>query len=46
MHSELTDRLKEDGMMILFKWIALTLLGGLTWLVGKYTVEYFKPFKR
>jgi hypothetical protein len=32
--------------LTLLKWIVLALLGGLTWLVGKYTVEYYKPFKR
>lgn len=33
-------------MIAIIKWIALTLLGGLTWLVGKYTAEYFQPYKR
>jgi len=30
----------------LIKWIAALLLTGLTWLVGKYTVEYFRPYNK
>jgi hypothetical protein len=33
-------------MLTLVKWIALAFLAALTWLVGKYTVEYFQPYKR
>jgi len=30
-------------MLTFFKWIVLTLIAGLLWLVGKYTAEYFDP---
>lgn len=33
-------------MFTIIKWIAAALLAGLAWLVGKYTTEYFKPYKR
>ena len=30
-------------MFTLFKWIFVTLLTGLAWLLGKYANEYFHP---
>lgn len=33
-------------MFIILKWIAVILFTGLAWLVGKYTAEYFRPFKK
>ena len=33
-------------MFTLLKWIAAALLAGLTWLVGKYTAEYFHPYNK
>jgi hypothetical protein len=34
-------------MIVLLKWIVVTVVAGLLLLVGKYTAEYFdtKPFK-
>jgi hypothetical protein len=34
-------------LLNLLKWIVVTVVAGLLWLVGKYTAEYFdtKPFK-
>ena len=32
--------------MIVLKFLALALLTALTWLVGNYTAEYFRPYKR
>lgn len=37
---------QENSMMVLVKWIAAVLLAGLAWLIGKYTVEYYRPFKK
>lgn len=33
-------------MILLLKWTAALLLAALAWLIGKYTVEYFGPYKR
>jgi hypothetical protein len=33
-------------MLTFIKWIAVTVLAGLTWLVGNYTVEYFRPYHK
>lgn len=33
-------------MFVLFKWIGVTVLAALAWLVGKYTAEYFRPYKK
>jgi len=32
-------------MITLLKWIVVTVVAGLLWLVGKYTAEYFQPYK-
>ena len=32
--------------MSAFKWIAAVLLAGFVWLVGLYTDEYFRPYKK
>ena len=33
--------------MILFvKWLAVLLTAGFLWLVGSYTAEYFRPYKK
>jgi len=38
----------ESGvtMFALIKIIAAALLAGIIWLVGKYTAEYFRPYKK
>jgi hypothetical protein len=33
-------------MITIIKWIVTVVFAGLTWLVGNYTIEYFKPYKR
>jgi hypothetical protein len=33
-------------MIALLKWIVVTVVAGLLWLVGKYTAEYFRPYRR
>lgn len=33
-------------MGVFMKWILGTLLAGLVWLVTRYTVEYFRPYKK
>jgi len=33
-------------MLTIVKWVVTVLLAGLAWLVGNYTVEYFRPYKR
>jgi hypothetical protein len=33
-------------MILLLKWTAALLLAALAWLIGKYTVEYFGPYKK
>lgn len=33
-------------MLTLVKWLAVTLAGGFAWLVGKYAVEYFRPYRK
>ena len=35
-------------MLVLLKWLVLTLGAGFLWLVGKYTAEYFSfnPYKK
>jgi hypothetical protein len=33
-------------MILLLKWTAALLLAAFAWLVGKYTVEYFGPYKK
>ncbi len=33
-------------MFALIKWIAASIFAGLAWLVGKYAVEYFRPYNR
>ncbi len=32
-------------MIVFIKWIAALVFAGLAWLVGKYAVEYFKPYR-
>ncbi len=33
-------------MLSVLKWIATLLFAGFAWLVGKYTAEYFRPYKK
>ncbi|HSL42726.1 MAG TPA: hypothetical protein VK897_04790 [Anaerolineales bacterium] len=33
-------------MVVLLKWIAAGLIAGFVWLVGMYTEEYFRPYKK
>ncbi len=33
-------------MFTFIKWGTTALLAGLVWLVGKYTAEYFTPYKK
>jgi len=33
-------------MFTLIKLIVAALFAGLAWLVGKYTVEYYRPYKK
>lgn len=33
-------------MFSALKWIATLLFAGFAWLVGKYTAEYFRPYKK
>ena len=33
-------------MITIVKWIVTVLFAGLVWLVGNYTAEYFRPYKR
>jgi hypothetical protein len=33
-------------MGVFFKWVAAGLLAGIVWLVGLYTDEYFRPYKK
>ena len=33
-------------MIVLLKWIAALLIAGSVWLVGVYTDEYFRPYKK
>jgi hypothetical protein len=33
-------------MITIAKWIVGALLAGLAWLVGNYTAEYFRPYRR
>lgn len=33
-------------MTVVLKWIAAVLIAGLVWLVGVYTDEYFRPYKK
>lgn len=32
--------------MMILKVLVLAILTAFTWLVGNYTAEYFKPYKR
>jgi hypothetical protein len=43
-----TGKLWKDGgpMIALLKWIGALLVAGLVWLVGMYTDEYFRPYKK
>ena len=38
--------IKEFVMITIVKWIVTVLFAGLAWLVGNYTAEYFRPYKR
>ncbi len=38
--------IKEFVMITIVKWLVTAVLAGLAWLVGNYTVEYFRPYKR
>ena len=33
-------------MLTFFKWFFMLLLAGIAWLVGLYTMEYFRPYKK
>lgn len=33
-------------MIVVLKWIAALLVAGFVWLVGVYTDEYFRPYKK
>jgi len=33
-------------MITTAKWLITILFAGLAWLVGNYTVEYFRPYKK
>ena len=33
-------------MIAIIKFLLAAILAGLAWLVGSYTAEYFKPYKR
>lgn len=33
-------------MIAVLKIIVVALLSGLAWLIGKYAVEYFRPYDR
>ncbi len=33
-------------MLTLFKWILAAVVAAFLWLVGKYTAEYFQPYKK
>lgn len=33
-------------MFTALKWIAALIVAGFTWLIGNYTVEYFRPYKK
>jgi len=36
----------EVAMITFVKWIFMLMFAGLAWLVGMYTVEYYRPFKK
>ena len=38
--------IKEFIMIVFVKWLIAALLAGFAWLVGTYTVEYFRPYNR
>ena len=33
-------------MITVLKWITAVVVAGLLWLVGMYTDEYFRPYKK
>ena len=33
-------------MLTFIKWVFMLMLAGLAWLVGLYTAEYFRPYKK
>jgi len=33
-------------MLTIVKWIATAVFAGLVWLIGNYTTEYFRPYKK
>lgn len=33
-------------MTVLLKWIAAGVVAGFLWLIGIYTDEYFRPYKK
>ena len=33
-------------MLTFIKWILMLIAAGLAWLVGMYTAEYFRPYKK
>jgi hypothetical protein len=37
---------KECNMLIFLKWFFTALFAALAWLIGGYTVEYFRPYKK
>jgi hypothetical protein len=34
------------NMTVLLKWVAVVFFAGIIWLVGIYTDEYFRPYKK
>lgn len=33
-------------MFTFIKWVFMLMFAGLAWLVGLYTAEYFRPYKK
>lgn len=33
-------------MLTFIKWVFMLILAGLAWLIGLYTAEYFRPYKK
>jgi len=38
--------IKEFVMITIVKWLVTLFFAGVAWLVGMYTAEYFRPYKR
>lgn len=37
---------RSANVLVLLKWIGVVVLAAFAWLVGKYTAEYFRPYKK